>query len=326
MITVQIQDTKMKTGGLASSLGYAVDTIKEEDISRFVDGGKVCAKEFDEKKDKPEDMKPFVSSGAIKGFGLRSFIDLDRGSGTYKVASTGDASYGYFFKLDTVNGDGDGVPSTTFGSGSTEGKKDDPNNDTSDKDKMFIDDIFATGKIDSLTFNVGSFTMDTYQASFDGSSKNKGTDKKSELGDKYEITTESQTKYKERKTYDNKNFDWKYENETTFTKYKQEGTRTTDREMKDQVDALVAQTAQEMSASLVSQPLSGKYETTRDNMKVTETVREIGTAGATAARNYSYVSDAIEKTEGSNDTFSYNRTLNIHSTKTVEGARSRPCR
>ena len=200
VITLQIQDTESRAGGLATSLAYAIDTTNEEDIERFVEDGKIDRENFNPKTDKQEDLKPYVLSGAKNPIGLPTFIEMDRGKGDFRSTAHGDIFFQYFFKMDTVDSGGQGAPSMSFGSDSSEASQE------GDQERTFIDFLFASGKVDPINFDVGQFRLNTYEVAFEGMSSGPSKGEYERLGDKATTETESKTEFKEHKTYDQGEF------------------------------------------------------------------------------------------------------------------------
>src|SRR5207247_444420 len=97
-VTVAIQDTKNHVGGIAATLSYVVNVTSEENIERLDSSGKMV-----------------VGSGAPQGLTLS--VGMDRNTGIYTVAASGQAQYGYQFTLDSAGGDG-----TSGGSTKQEGR------------------------------------------------------------------------------------------------------------------------------------------------------------------------------------------------------------
>ena len=287
VITIQIQDTKSRVGNIATSLAYAVDTTSEENLERFVEN----------------DPDTIVTSAVTSNpYGLPTFVRIDP-DGSFQATTTGVYDYAYLFKLDTAGSGGDGQPSETRKAGSSQ----DANKE------VLVQSIVATGSLDRTTFDVASFHLNTYQVAFDGQGTIEDSRTVAELDEQYTESVRVDTQFHEVKSYDGGLFTWTYDTVDDYSLYQREGVQTIDRQMIDQADALVQQSAADLAAKLVTQPLAGDYTLTRDGMHVTEQITETGDYNVrmVTSRLRDATTTATETISGSNGPFLYHRTQQI---------------
>src|SRR5262249_50975416 len=135
VITVRAADTKNQVGGFAASLAYIGNVTSEEDIQRLADENSVQ-----------------IQGGSQDG--LTTETHLDRVTGHYSVQSSGKATYGFQFQLDSVNGNGVDHPSTQ-----ESGKGGD----------LTVSEVSSSGTFNALDFSTA--TVQTYDVTVSGEMK-----------------------------------------------------------------------------------------------------------------------------------------------------------